>query len=51
VLLPKEAPRRWINTFNREETSVTETGEVKLERLFENFPVALLSNETNQEKV
>jgi (1->4)-alpha-D-glucan 1-alpha-D-glucosylmutase len=52
VLLPKEAPaRRWINTFNREETSVSETGEVKLEKLLENFPVALLANETNQEKV
>ena len=48
VLLPKEAPRRWINTFNGEETSVTETGEVELEKLLENFPVALLSNPTNK---
>ena len=44
VLLPKEVPRRWINTLNGEQISIWETGEIKLEELFENFPVALLSN-------
>jgi (1->4)-alpha-D-glucan 1-alpha-D-glucosylmutase len=44
VLFPKEAPRNWINTLNGEEISVEETGEIRLNKLLENLPVALLSN-------
>jgi len=45
VLLPKEAPRRWLNTLTREEIDGSETGEVYLDGVFGNFPVALLSNQ------
>jgi (1->4)-alpha-D-glucan 1-alpha-D-glucosylmutase len=45
VLLPKEAPRRWLNTLSGEEVGGNGTGEVYLNRIFDNFPVALLSNQ------
>jgi (1->4)-alpha-D-glucan 1-alpha-D-glucosylmutase len=46
VLLPKEAPRAWVNRLSDEQTNANEAGELCLEQLFENFPVALLSNQT-----
>jgi (1->4)-alpha-D-glucan 1-alpha-D-glucosylmutase len=45
ILLPKEAPKSWINTFSGEQTTADEAGEVYLDEIFENFPVALLSNQ------
>jgi len=51
VSLPKEAQGQWINTLNREQISISETGEIKLEKLLEHFPVALLSNQTAQDGV
>ena len=51
VSLPKEAQGQWINTLNREQISISETGEIKLEKLLEHFPVALLSNQNAQDGV
>jgi (1->4)-alpha-D-glucan 1-alpha-D-glucosylmutase len=45
VSLPKDSPRQWTNTLNGERISPRESGEIRLEELFENFPVSLLSNQ------
>jgi len=45
VSFPKESPRQWTNTLNGEQIRLRETGDIKLEELFENFPVSLLSNQ------
>ncbi len=46
ILLPKEAPRTWVNRFSGETINGNEAGELCLHQVLENFPVALLSNET-----
>jgi (1->4)-alpha-D-glucan 1-alpha-D-glucosylmutase len=46
ILMPKEAPRTWLNRLTNETIDSNEAGEIHLEQVFENFPVALLSNET-----
>jgi (1->4)-alpha-D-glucan 1-alpha-D-glucosylmutase len=45
ALLPKGAPTRWISIINSEQVNATEAGEIGLERVLANFPVALLSNQ------
>ena len=47
VLLPKEAPRNWINTLSGERVSVEDSSAIRLDKLLENIPVALLSNEVS----
>jgi (1->4)-alpha-D-glucan 1-alpha-D-glucosylmutase len=45
VVLPKEAPQRWLNSLSGEHLAPSlETGEINLDKLFENIPVALLAN-------
>jgi (1->4)-alpha-D-glucan 1-alpha-D-glucosylmutase len=46
ILLPKEAPKTWVNRFSGETINANEAGEVCVHQVLENFPVALLSNET-----
>jgi (1->4)-alpha-D-glucan 1-alpha-D-glucosylmutase len=51
VLLPKEAPWRWMNTLSGEQlTAAFETGEINLDKLFEKIPVALLSNQPTHDR-
>jgi len=45
VMLPKKAPTRWVNVINSEPIDASPSGEINLEAVFENFPVALLSNQ------
>lgn len=44
VLLPKDAPRRWINVFGDQQVEVNESGEIHLGKALQAFPVALLSS-------
>jgi (1->4)-alpha-D-glucan 1-alpha-D-glucosylmutase len=44
VLLPKEAPKRWINFLGDQKVEVTESGEIHLNEALQSLPVALLSS-------
>ena len=46
ILLPKEAPKTWVNRFTGETINGNEAGELCIHQVLKDFPVALLSNET-----
>lgn len=46
LILPNQAPRLWMNIFTRERVQVQEENLLPLSKVFERFPVALLSKAT-----